>query len=103
MDAALVDQFVDALRAIARPIIEDEVRRAVADAKQEIQPPAQPLGIDPQKLYSRKEAADLLQVDPTTIWRAENSRGLKRRGPTSRPKYLGADLLKLAKVREDVR
>jgi len=103
MDAALVDQFVDALRAIARPIIEDEVRRAVADAKQEIQPPAQPLGIDPQKLYSRKEAMALLGIGHTSLWRASQVRGLKRRGPTSRPKYLGADLLKLAKVREDAR
>lgn len=53
-------------------------------------------GIDPKKYYSVAEAADLLGVHRSTVWRWVKNLRLQRRvrKVNQRNEFLGADLLK---------
>lgn len=85
-----------------QPRIAAEVERQVAERLAvPVEPKPQPLGIDPEKLYTRQEACELLKTSDRSLRRAEtrhDKKRLVRRGNNSRPKYLGADLLRLAKI-----
>lgn len=93
---AIINQ--DALLAL----IDAAVERKLAEHLAKTAPaPANPLGIDPNRLYTRQETCKLLGKSYRTIIRAEqrkDSKRLIRRGPSSKPEYLGKDLLRLAKI-----
>ena len=84
---AIINQ--DALLAF----IAAEVKREVAEQLAQTEAaPANPLGIAPDKAYTRKEAAELLDMDPKTLEREEKRRRLKRLKNSYPVRYLGAEL-----------
>ena len=63
----------DSLDQLIRNLVAREVNRQINDLKQFIQPAPQPQ----PKFYTAQEAADLLQVSHTTIYRLIQSKKIK--------------------------
>lgn len=100
MDATIINQFVEALRPLVQPLIEAEVERQVAARMPAPVEQPRPLGIEPQRAYTRDEAAKLLSVSASLLAKREKSGRLKRLKSPRRPAtYLGSELLASAGIR----